>query len=455
MDKHNLDRNLDNFLRHLESLKDTFPMSMLLLDPYHRKANKEFEIFIKKNVDDIEDEEGNKFIGINYEDKHTYDRLHKSAYISGIAQKIIPQSLFVSLISQYDSFLNQLLRLVYQIKPEILNSSQKNLTFSEMVELGTLENARDYIIEKEVESVLRESHTYHFEYLENKLGERDKPMTLRKKLPIWSTFIEVTERRNLFVHCDGIVSSQYIKNCEKNNVDEIDKIKVGDKLRVTPEYFIQAYRCLFEISTKLTHTIWRKLLKGDLENADKHLNHICFDLICSSDFVLADILLEFACEQPRHFNDTTCNILLVNQALSKHLNKKENEARSLISSKDWSASSDEFKLAYNVILGNDEIVFSLMKKIGKNGDVSKGDYKIWPLFTNYRKREDLKKTFKEIFGEEYTISEKPLSPLQQILKKEVSKRDKSKKITDKKTKPNSSTSLTSLSASNSQIVNKV
>ena len=280
-------------------------------------------------------------------------------------------------------------------------------------------------------------------------------MTLRKKLPIWSTFIEVTERRNLFVHCDGIVSSQYIKNCEKNNVDEIDKIKVGDKLRVTPEYFIQAYRCLFEISTKLTHTIWRKLLKGDLENADKHLNHICFDLICSSDFVLADILLEFACEQPRHFNDTTCNILLVNQALSKHLNKKENEARSLISSKDWSASSDEFKLAYNVILGNDEIVFSLMKKIGKNGDVSKGDYKIWPLFTNYRKREDFKKTFKEIFGEEYTISEKPLSPLQQILKKEVSKRDKSKKITDKKTKPNSSTSLTSLSASNSQIVNKV
>ena len=45
------------------------------------------------------------------------------------------------------------------------------------------------------------------------------------------------------------------------------------------KYFENAYKCLYELSTKLTHTIWRKLIKEDMENADRKLNDICYDLI--------------------------------------------------------------------------------------------------------------------------------------------------------------------------------
>ena len=123
------------------------------------------------------------------------------------------------------------------------------MTFADLNTFKSIEEAREFIIEKEVESVLRKSHSEHFTYLENKIG-----MPLKKDLPIWKTFIEITERRNLFVHCDGIVSSQYIKVCKENKCYQKD-IELNERLTVKLDYFQLAYECLYEITTKLTHTI--------------------------------------------------------------------------------------------------------------------------------------------------------------------------------------------------------
>ena len=119
---------------------------------------------------------------------------------------------FVSLISQFDSFLSSLLSVLFEIKPEFVDTFDRKLDLSQITNLGSIPKARKYIIEKEIEGVLRGSHEEHFQYLENKLR-----ISLRKDLTAWPTFIEITERRNLLVHCDGVVSSQYISVCKKNN----------------------------------------------------------------------------------------------------------------------------------------------------------------------------------------------------------------------------------------------
>lgn len=410
-----LQKTLVTFIRHIESIKDTLPMTLILFRPYQKKADKDLTDFINNNVKEIEDDNGEKSVLIKVEEKNHYDSLNKNFSIAALASKIIPESLFVSLVSQYDSYLNKLLRAVFEIRPEILNGSDRNLTYSQLVELTSLEDAREYIVDKEIECVLRKSHSEHFDYLENKLG-----IPLRKKLPAWKTFIELTERRNLFVHCDGVVSNQYIDVCKKHDC-EINEISVGDKLSIPHDYFTIAYECLFEIAVKLTHTIWRKLLIQDLENADKALNSICYDLICSNEFNLADILLDFACKQNNHFNDETSNIFLVNKSLSKYLADKKEAAVEIIKSKDWSASSYDFKLAFAVLTDNTEEVFSLMKKIGKDGDVIKEYYKIWPLFKKIRTLDKFKETYNEIFDEDYNVLESPKRPVQELLSKLIEK----------------------------------
>lgn len=426
MKKSNLNNNLNSLLDHLDSIKDTLPMMLLLIRPYQKKADEEFNEFIKKNVEEIEEEDGKKSIAVKYEDTKIFERLSKNAQTSNLASKIIPESLFVSLLSQYDAFTNRLLKILFEIRPEYINNSERELTFSKLVEFESIEKAREYIIEKEVESVLRKSHSEQFEYLENKLG-----ITLRKNLPVWSTFIEITQRRNLFVHCDGYVTNQYLKVCQDNKC-QIDNVKINDRLKADVKYFIKAYECLYELSTKLTHTIWRKLLIDEIKIADQEINHICFDLLNSFQFELADVLLDFACKQDKHYNDASKNIFIVNRALSLYLQDKNDEAIKLIESKDWSASSDDFKLAHFVISEKNDEAFKLMLKIGSNGEVDKENYKNWPLFFKLRKNKEFQDTFKLIFNEEYNVLEIPKKPIQELINEVIKKNPELKKKTVKK-----------------------
>jgi len=390
-------------------------MVILLLQPYNKKANLKFEEFIEKNSEEIDDEDGQKAINVKPEDVRVFEQLSKISTTSNLAMKIVPESLFVSLISQYDAYLNELLKILFKMRPQYINSSERELTFSQLIQFESIESAREYVIDKEVETVLRKNHSEHFDYLENKLG-----ITLRKDLPIWQTFIEITERRNLFVHCDGIVSNQYLKVC-KDQKCELEDIKLNKRLTIEPEYFKTAYECIYELSTKLTHTIWRKLFKNDYEDADKQLNELCYSLLISRQYKLADILLDFAFKQPKHFNDLSKNLFIVNKSLSLYLQGKNDLAKEVVNSKDWSASSDDFKLAHLIINEKLEEVYNLMKKIGKNGDVDKLEYKTWPLFNNLRKEADFKKIYKEIFDEEYTVIEIPKKPIQELLEEVLNK----------------------------------
>lgn len=426
-----LNINLHKLLRHLDSIKDTLPMVLLLLRPYQKKARVKFEDFVKENVDEIEEEDGKKTVTIPFEQSRIFDQLSKNSQTSSLASKIIPESLFVSLISQYDSYLNQLLRILFNIRPEYINNSDRELTFADLNNFNSIEEAREFIIEKEVESVLRKSHSEHFTYLENKIG-----MPLKKDLPIWKTFIEITERRNLFVHCDGIVSSQYIKVCKENKCLPKD-VELNQRLVADLEYFNSAYECLYEITTKLTHTIWRKLINEDIKQADEKLNEICYGLLADGQFKLADILLDFACKQTKHYNDATKNLYIVNKSLSQYLQDNKENALEIINSKDWSASSDDFKMAHLILSEKVDEVYSLMKKIGNEGVVHKENYKTWPLFYKLRKEEKFKKLYKEIFKEDYKVLEIPKRPIQELIEELVEKNpklieDKTEKVVTKK-----------------------
>lgn len=404
-----LNSNLNQFLRHTDSIRDILPMFILLISPYTKKSLLAFDNFLKNNVKEIKKDKEQITLLVKANESHLFETLEKNASISKLAIKIVPESLFVSLISQYDAYLNRLLKILFEIKPEILNSSDRNITFSQLVEYKNIKNARDCIIEKEIETVLRKSHSEQFNYLEKISG-----IELRKELPMWKTFVEITERRNLFVHCDGKISSQYINNCNLKN----DKnYAIGERLKVSPEYFNLAYKCLYEISVKLTHTLWRKFISSDLKNADFELNQICYNLIDNKSYELADILLQFAHEQKKKFNNNTEITFIINFALSKHLDNKQKEAEEILNKRDWSACSDEFKLAFEIINENHKAVYHLMKKIGKSGIVDKEEYKSWPLFKKIREQKEFKKIYKEIFKENYSVMEMPDRPLLELIEK--------------------------------------
>lgn len=60
MNGKNLNKTLQVFIRHIESINDTLPMVMLLIEPYQKKTDEELTKFINDNVGEIESDDGKK-----------------------------------------------------------------------------------------------------------------------------------------------------------------------------------------------------------------------------------------------------------------------------------------------------------------------------------------------------------------------------------------------------------
>jgi hypothetical protein len=170
---------------------------------YERFLDQECSVIGRNAQNNVYKVEGGKYF--------KFRRLEGRYQKARLAQQLVPRTFLVSLVSQFDAFLGRLIKQLFNMKPEALDSSASTLTFSQLTRFGSIENATEYIIDKEIESVLRKSHAEQFDWLENKFG-----LTLRAGLDVWPTFVEVTERRNLFVHSNGIVSHQYLEVCRRH-----------------------------------------------------------------------------------------------------------------------------------------------------------------------------------------------------------------------------------------------
>lgn len=393
---------ISQFIRHIESLRETTPLVMELVSGKLIREAKAIDNFIKENKIEEKDEKDERKILIPSEKIKEFIKLNDKVNASLIAQNYLPSNFIVAFVSQYDAYLGRLIRTIFLTRPELLNASEKNIVFSELIEFTSIDEARDFVIEQEVESVLRESHLKQFKWVENKLG-----MKLREDLPSFTPFIEITERRNLFVHCNGVVSRQYISNCKENKVQGIEKVKLGDSLGASPRYLGKCYSVIFEIGVKLGQVIWRKLKPDEMEKADQNLNDICFELLVKGHYSLAINLLSFATTtlKKNHNQEMKC-IFIINKALGYYLSGKKEECYKILDEHDWSATSDTFQLGTSVLREEYSRAASLMKIIGENHDrVLKTSYMEWPLFKNFRQTELFKNSYKEIFKEEFAFIE--------------------------------------------------
>lgn len=252
---------LDQFVTQLDSLADTLPITLGTISLVKSLSTAHLGRFQKEHV-------------VTQDNMHAVALLVRQHRKISNVDKIISSSYLVSLVSLYDAFLGAMIRALFLIKPESLSISEKQISFAELFEFGSIDAAREHIIEKEVEAVLRKSHSEQFDWLENHFS-----LPLRKGLNIWPQFIELTERRNLFVHTGGVVSAQYLDVCEKHEVVNDVPVSRGQILEITPEYFKKSYECISEIGIKLAHTLWRKVLPGDRAAADKNLVNTTYQML--------------------------------------------------------------------------------------------------------------------------------------------------------------------------------
>jgi len=390
-----IESELDQFIGSVDALIESLPLVMAMVRAARQDASTHLDEVEREFALAVEDDGTTRTVTLKPEGVVPYQRWKRRAERTAVAEGLLPRGFVVSLVSQYDAFLGGLIRALFALKPGALNSSERKLAYSDLVNFSSIDDAREYVVEKEVESVLRESHVKQIEWLEKRFD-----IKLREGLPIWPEFVEVTERRNLFVHTSGIVSRQYLDVCREHGVKLAARVKPAVRLAANRKYLQTAHAIVLEMGIKLGHVFWRKLAPDQREQADKHLNNVGFDLLVEGRYQLAANVFDFATETLKKHADAESRLtFVVNRAQAYKWMGNEEKARQIVNAEDWSAVSDLFKLAARVLKDEFDFAIGLVRSIGKAGELNAISYRTWPLFRKLRDVPEFVATFEEVFGE--------------------------------------------------------
>lgn len=390
----NLGKIIQSFAQDLSSLQETLPLSMISIDLIQIISKEIFTTYTKpfSKMDKVSATRYLESLGEEYLTKlvESFQRKAKAE----TAQKLVARSFIVSLVSLYDAFVGSLVRSVYLRKPDLLSGSERQITFSELMSFGNIDLAVEHIIDKEIETLLRKSHVEQFSWMASKFSTK-----LEDNSDHWRRFIEVTQRRNLFVHANGRVSQQYLDVCLRNLCFTANSVNRNDQLDADFDYFDTAYESFLIISIKLAHSLWRKLLPLEIVEADGNLIDIGMTLLNEQKFSTANLVFKFAGDLPRFSSEKTRLTIAINLAQSYKWMGDEKMCTATLNKIDWSASEDIFKLCHSVLLENYSEATKIMTKIGAFSSPTKAQYKTWPVFRKFRTSSEFTICYNAIFGE--------------------------------------------------------
>lgn len=393
---------LDSFIDRIDSLAHHLRMSMSVIQQVHRGDRGRLSGFLQSRCQKLDEE---TFI-VPHDEYAEYRRLNRRLTHGDIALSAVPRSFLVTLVSEFDAFLGRMVRVFYSIQPDALQASNKPFTFKEIVAFGSPDAIRAHLVDKEVETLLRQSHAEQFESLEKTFGT-----PLRTNLAVWPAFIELTERRNLFVHNDGIINRQYLAACRDHKFD-CGSVQSGDRLEVTWEYFQEARNIVYELAAKMAHVLWRRFSPATSGKADSHFSgHVIYNLLYDEEYKRARELAEFAFKYFKSFeSDYTRRALIINRAQAYVWDGLKDEGLRILNEEDWSSAKDELLVGVSALREDMDELIRCMKAIGSTTPPGKSRYRDWPVFKWARTQEPFRKAFEEIFGEPLAVVTKPQQP---------------------------------------------
>ncbi len=194
---------VSDFIGNMDALNESAPLVLSVVASVALKMTSAHGDYLDKYGEVTSKDSDRTIYSVPIERQSRVNRLRDQSARLRTSVSLIPRNFLVSFVSEFDCFLGSLLKVIYNKRPELLNDSSRQITYSDLLLFESIDDAKEQVLEKEIESILRKSHSEHFSVLENKFD-----LKLKKDLDIWSEFIEITERRNLFVHSNGVVSTQ-------------------------------------------------------------------------------------------------------------------------------------------------------------------------------------------------------------------------------------------------------
>jgi hypothetical protein len=390
------DHVLKEYLERIDSLVETVNSIMIIVSRARKRARSDYEIFIAPLRKALKDDDGEAAAEFVLEHGLTISKLSKSRRKATIAFEIVPRTFLVSLVSIFDAFLSELITAMFALRPEKLFSSKKVIDAQSLFEMSSRDDALQHFLEQEIDEVLRKSHLEQLVYMGKTFD-----FTMNLEEPLVIDFIEITERRNLFVHAGGVVNRTYVQKCSEAGVKLPDDLHIGNSLGANRKYILRAEQILYEVGVKLTHISWRKLKKSETEPQHKMLHDVYFRLLEEKRYELARCIADFAITD-QDADESDRRLHCINQCIAYKFGGRPEEVERLLNRFNWGTTSIKFKVALAILRDDFERALSLIKHVPEDVEdgILKDAYRTWPLFEEARSRDDFREAFRDKFGED-------------------------------------------------------
>lgn len=306
---------------------------------------------------------------------------------------------FVDCITQFDNYLQNLMRCIYRLHPEILKNSNKSITYKELFDITTIDNAKDFVIESVLTELFHGSHSDQFEHF-TKITKINVPKEMEE---LYRQLIEITERRNLYIHCHGKASKQYISICSQNNVEVT--VSEGDYLKIDKKYFLESIDALMELSVKIGFIVWKKQEKSEQENSDKFLISLCNDLIKQGRNKLAIALIDYVIDhKDNHMSVFNKHLLKMYWICAQKKDGNNTDYEKGIQ-EDWTSVKPLISLILNVLKDDYDSAIEQMTHIGNDPkEMDRTLFEDSVLFSEFVKKQEFKDAYKSIYSTEFCYS---------------------------------------------------
>lgn len=375
---------VNEYYTKLQALNFSGDIVMVFLSENFKK------IFSKTYLDAIQDidQDGNKIL------KMSEKQYYKFQQMTG-GFTYLPRSLIVTAVSVYDVLLSKLIEEFFEVQKDAIKLIKQDITFDELSTFSSIEDARHHLIWREIDNLLRQSHLEHLRWIESKTNLTK----LSSNNKFLKDFIEVTERRNLFVHNDGIVNKYYLKNCQDAGIDTLH-LKEMDVLDCNEKYFNKAFDSLTIFGILLGHSIWRKTCPLEIDDANTELFDLIVRIISDKKYDTAITILDYFKTNIKQFDDEAKLLLDLNIAQCYKWQKKQEQCNLILKEKNWMAYSNRYKLAFYVLIDDFDNAAEVIKNLSSSDKLGITSIREWPIFQKAIKNDKIKAACKEKFGEE-------------------------------------------------------
>ena len=310
--------------------------------------------------------------------------------------KMIFESSLISLAVYFELLVTSLIHERLNEYPEAMNIDKKSLTISEIEELGSLEEAKNYLIEREVINLMHSGFKDWLIYFKTNMK-----VPLIRIENLVEDINEVFNRRNLFVHGGGLVNNIYLK---KVHNDLKINVKKGDRLFVNDHYLMKTINNFRHFGIILALEVWKTLEKKSKDRPKITNNFIVDMLLETTEWKLIKDLCDFLINDndvPESLKwQSKINYWLAMKKLGE-FEKVSKEVRSA----DFSAFTKDFQLCQLALLDDYDNFFILLEGAYPNS-ITLAELEDWPVFNEIRNQEKYKVMInKENPQEENTIDQ--------------------------------------------------